>query len=61
MADSGVDSHQVLAGLPCPIFVNAIWWGLLTEALRDEGKHPVVELCRWRPDADDFGQIGVRE
>lgn len=49
-----VDSHRVLARLPCPIFVNAHPWGLLTEALRDEGKDPVVEFCRWRSDAYDW-------
>ena len=48
------DPHVVLAGLPCPMFLNAHPSGLLVAALRDAGKDPVVDLCRWRPDAYDW-------
>jgi hypothetical protein len=48
------DPHMVLAGLPCPMFLNAHPSGLLAAALRDAGKDPVVDLCRWRPDAYDW-------
>lgn len=52
--DDRVDAHRVLAGLPCSIFINASPWPLLTDALIEEGKEPVVELCRWRTDAWDW-------
>lgn len=62
VAAGAVDSHRVLAGLSCPIFVSAHPWGLLAEALREEGKDPVVELCRWRADAYDWPEsIFTRE
>ena len=48
------DPHVVLAGLPCPLYLNAHPSGLLAAALRDAGKDPVVDLCRWRPDAYDW-------
>jgi hypothetical protein len=53
-AASEPDPYAVLADLPCPIFVNAHPTSLLTDALRDRGKDPMVELCRWRPDVYDW-------
>jgi hypothetical protein len=55
---SGVESdpHSVLARLPCPIFVTAHPVGLLGAALREAGKDPVEEVCRWRTDAYDWPQ-----
>lgn len=50
----GVEPHTVLARLPCPIYLSAHPWDLLAEALRGEGKDPVVELCRWRRDVYDW-------
>ncbi len=44
------DPHQVLAGLPCRIYVIAHPWALMADALVEAGKQPAVELCRWRPD-----------
>ena len=51
---SGGDAHTTLAKLPCPIYINAAPWGLLTDALSVAGKAPVVELCRWRPEVYDW-------
>ena len=48
------DPHTVLAELPCPIYVSAHPWNLMVEALRENGKDPVVELCRWRRDVFDW-------
>jgi hypothetical protein len=49
-----VDPHEVLADLPCRIYVTAQPYTLLAEALRAKGKAPEVELCRWRPDVHDW-------
>ena len=48
------EPHVVLAKLPCPIYVVAHPWDLLAEALRAEGKAPVVELCRWNHEVYDW-------
>ncbi|MBV9583213.1 MAG: CHAT domain-containing protein [Chloroflexi bacterium] len=41
------DPYRVLAGLPFPVYVSASVDSLLVDALRDAGKDPTVELCRW--------------
>jgi TIR domain/SIR2-like domain len=51
-----VDSHSVLARLPCPIFITGHHVSLLGAALRDAGKDPVEEVCRWRADVYDWPQ-----
>ena len=53
---SGVESdpHSVLARLPCPIFVTGHPASLIGAALREAGKDPVEEVCRWRPDVYDW-------
>ncbi len=48
------DPHDVLAELPCPIYITANPWGLLSEALREAGREPVVEICPWRPEVDEW-------
>ena len=46
------DPHQVLAGLPFPLFVTTSPGNLLAEALRAAGKAPRTELCRWKQDLE---------
>jgi hypothetical protein len=42
------EAHEVLAALPLPVYLNANFDNLLTEALRrTNDKAPVVEICRW--------------
>jgi hypothetical protein len=53
-AGSARDPHVVMARLPCRLYVNAQVSNLLAEALRQEGKQPVVEVCRWRPDVYEW-------
>ena len=53
-SDSSPDPHVVMAQLRTPIFVNVAPWRLLPDALREAGRDPVVELCRWRPDVYDW-------
>jgi hypothetical protein len=40
----------VLARLPFPVYVSTHVSNLLADALRAEGREPVVELCRWTDD-----------
>jgi hypothetical protein len=49
-----LDAHLVLADLPCSIYVTTHPSNLLSEALEMRGKDPVVELCHWRPEVDDW-------
>ena len=45
------DPYEMLAALPCPVYVVAHPWDLMAEALRGvPGRDPVVEICRWRED-----------
>jgi hypothetical protein len=48
------DPHSVLARLPCPVFVTGHSASLIGAALREAGKDPVEEVCRWRPDVYDW-------
>ena len=48
------DPHSVLARLPCPVFVTGHPASLIGAALREAGKNPVEEVCRWRPDVYDW-------
>jgi len=50
------EPHTVLAQMPCEVYVTTEVTSLLTEALREEGKDPVVDFCRWNPalDPDDW-------
>jgi len=46
------EPHTVLAQMPCKVYVTAQATSLLTEALREQGKDPVVDFCRWNPEVD---------
>ncbi|WP_222273522.1 SIR2 family NAD-dependent protein deacylase, partial [Modestobacter marinus] len=47
-----VDPFSVLAQLPAPVYITTLHSRLLTSALRNAGREPEVELCRWNEDAD---------
>src|SRR5207244_655432 len=47
--------HRVLASLPCPIYITTNVDNLLANALKDAGKDPQVEICRWNE------EISVRD
>jgi hypothetical protein len=53
--------HKILAKLPVPVFVTTTPDDLLADALRDFGKDPVVELCRWNPSLDGLPSVYVEE
>ena len=53
-AHDPAEPHQVLAGLPLPIYITTDATNLLAEALTAAGKEPQVELCRWN---DDLAQL----
>jgi CHAT domain/SIR2-like domain len=48
-----LDPYDVLAKLPLRLYVTTQPWNLLAEALREQGKDPQVEPCRWKPLQDD--------
>jgi len=39
--------YQMLAGLDLPLYITTNPGNLMADALRAEGKDPVVEICRW--------------
>jgi hypothetical protein len=47
-----VEPYSVLAQLPAPVYVTTQPSRLLARALRDAGREPEVELCRWHEDAE---------
>jgi hypothetical protein len=46
------EPHQVLAQLPCPIYITTNFDHLLEDALREAGKSPRVEFCRWKEELE---------
>ncbi|MEN8240093.1 MAG: toll/interleukin-1 receptor domain-containing protein, partial [Actinomycetota bacterium] len=46
------EPYTVMAKMPCKVYVVAQATSLLAEALREEGKDPVVDFCRWNPAVD---------
>lgn len=46
------EPHKVLAGLPFPIYISTNPDSLLADALREAGKKPKVELCRWNTELE---------
>lgn len=44
------EPHKVLAQLGCSIYVTAQATTLLVRALEKEGKDPVTDYCRWKPE-----------
>jgi TIR domain/SIR2-like domain len=50
------DAHSVVAGLASPIFITGHPVSLLGAALREAGKDPVEEVCRWRTDVYEWPQ-----
>jgi hypothetical protein len=46
--DAAKDPHWLLAQMPLPVYITTNRDDLLAEALRQVGKKPVVEVCRWR-------------
>jgi hypothetical protein len=54
LADAGTpdfgdvdEPHNILAGLPLPLYLTTNFDGFMTAALRGRGKAPRQELCRW--------------
>jgi SIR2-like domain len=48
--DNPAEPFRVLAGLELPIYITASQSNLIADALRDAGKQPRVEFCRWNDD-----------
>jgi hypothetical protein len=56
-----VEPFSVLAQLPAPVYITTLNSRLLANALRDAGREPEVELCRWHEDADWPESVFERE
>jgi hypothetical protein len=48
------DPYWLLAQMPFPVYITTNRHDLLAEALRQAGKRPRVEVCRWRVFEADF-------
>jgi hypothetical protein len=51
------EPHAVLASLPLPVFVTTNYDSFMLEALRNQGKDPRPELCRWNKYVTDQPSI----
>ncbi len=55
------DPYRTLASQPLPIYVTANGSNMLSDALCEAGKQPVIEICRWNEDLDRLPSIFERE
>ena len=44
------DPHRLLAQLPLPVYLTTNTTNLLSDALKEQGRDPQVEYCRWNED-----------
>ena len=51
------ESFAVLARLPVPIYVTAAQNDLISDALRDLGKEPRIDFCRWHDSLIEFPTV----
>ena len=51
--DMVAEPHDVLARLPCKLYISTVPTGLLREALRARGKSPREDFCRWTDELKD--------
>jgi ribosomal protein S17E len=42
-----LEPHQILAKLDLPIYITTNYDHLMFEALKNDGKNPIIESCRW--------------
>jgi hypothetical protein len=52
--DDSNDPYWLLAAMPFPVFITTARDNLLVEALKERGKNPAVEICRWPVHEDAF-------
>lgn len=52
-----LEPHRVLARLPLPVYVTAAPDSQLADALREAGRTPRVECCKWNPDIENLPSI----
>jgi hypothetical protein len=51
------EPFAVLARLPVPIYVTAAQNDLISDALREVGREPRIDFCRWRDNLIDFPTV----
>jgi hypothetical protein len=55
------EPFQTLARLPFPIYITTDTSDLLADALKEAGKAPEVELCRWNKEIERIDSVYERE
>lgn len=55
------EPHKILARLPFRIYITTDPGPLLIEALREVGKQPRLELCRWKPGLECLPSLETTE
>ncbi len=55
------EPHVVLANLGCPIYITTQPTTLLSEALIDAGRKPVIDFCRWNLEVDSWPSSPLAE
>ena len=53
-AEKRLEPHQVLARLPCPIYITTNGDDLLRQALQEAGKKPLADLCPWTEELEEY-------
>jgi hypothetical protein len=51
------ETHLILAKLPVPIYITTLFNNLLADALKETGKTPVVEFCRWNDSLSEINTV----
>lgn len=59
--ESVTEPHRVLAGLPFAVYITTNPDALLESALREVGKSPESEICRWNVDLETLPSIYDKE
>jgi hypothetical protein len=55
--DNPAEPFAVLARLPLPVYVTAAQNDLIADALRDAGKEPRIDFCRWHDELLGFPTV----
>ena len=53
------EPHRILSKLDLPIYITTNYDHLMYEALKKDGKNPVIEFCRWNDLAEIQGRFSI--
>jgi hypothetical protein len=54
-----LEPHRILAKLDLPIYITTNYDHLMFEALKNDGKNPIIEFCRWNDLTEIQGKSSV--